>query len=248
MTPVYAGDDDGRVLHRAVRGELVEDGRDGRLLLPDGDVEAVNVLALLVDDRVDRDRGLAGLTVVDDELALTAADRDHRVDGLDARLERLLDRLAGEDARRLDLDAAAVRGLDRALAVDRHAERVDDAADERLADGHLHDAARALDARAFLHVGRLTEERGADVVRLEVEREAHETAGELEQLAAHDPFEAVDARDTVADAEDGAGLGRERGALVGLDLPLDEISSARSCMVGSSSDCRESSGGGNETL
>ena len=68
--------------------------RDGRLLLADGDVEAENALALLVDDRVDRDGGLAGLAVADDELALTAADRDHRVDGLDAGLERLLDRLA----------------------------------------------------------------------------------------------------------------------------------------------------------
>ena len=29
--------------------ELVDDARDGRLLLPDGDVEAVNALALLVD-------------------------------------------------------------------------------------------------------------------------------------------------------------------------------------------------------
>ena len=154
MTPVYgamnwsgadlarAGDDDGRVLHRAVLRELVDDAGDGRLLLPDGDVEAVNALALLVDDRVDRDGGLAGLAVADDELALPAADRDHRVDGLDARLQRLLDRLARDDAGRLDLDAAAVRRLDRALAVDRLPERVDDAADERLADGHVHDAAR----------------------------------------------------------------------------------------------------------
>jgi hypothetical protein len=68
--------------------------RDGRLLLADGDVDAEDALALLVDDRVERDGGLARLTVADDELALAAADRDHRVDGLDARLQRLLDRLA----------------------------------------------------------------------------------------------------------------------------------------------------------
>src|SRR5690606_26509360 len=104
-----ARDDDRRVLHRAVLRELVDDGGDRGLLLADGDVEAVNALALLVDDRVDRDGGLARLAVADDELALTAADRDHAVDRLDAGLERLLDGLAGEDARRLELDAAAVR-------------------------------------------------------------------------------------------------------------------------------------------
>src|SRR5690606_34859299 len=112
-----AGDDDRRVLHRAVLRELVDDGGDRGLLLADGDVEAVHALTLLVQDRVDRDGLLARLAVTDDELALTAADGDHGVDRLDARLERLLDRLASEDARRLELDAAPVRRLDRALAV-----------------------------------------------------------------------------------------------------------------------------------
>ena len=217
-----AGDDDRRVLHRAVLRELVDDAGDRRLLLPDRDVEAVNALALLVDDRVERDGRLAGLPVADDELALTAADRHHRVDGLDARLQRLLDRLAREDARRLHLDAAAVRRLDGALAVDRLPERVDDAADERLADGHVEDAAGALDDRALLDVRHVAEADRADVVRLEVEDEAHQVARELEQLAGHRPLEAVDARDAVAHAEDRAGLGRERGLLVVLDLLLDD--------------------------
>ncbi len=128
----------------------------------------------------------------------------------------------GEDARRLDLDAAAVRRLDRTLAVDRLPERVDDAADERLADRHVEDAARALDDRALLDVRHVAEADGADVVGLEVEHEAHQAARELEELAGHRPFEAVDARDAVADAEDRAGLGRERGLLVVLDLLLDD--------------------------
>ena len=40
-------------------------------------------------------------------------------------------------------------GLDRALAVDRVAERVDDAAEQALADRHVDDGAGALDGRAF---------------------------------------------------------------------------------------------------
>src|SRR5262249_47596548 len=150
-----ARDDDRRVLHCAVRAELLDDVDDGRLLLADGGVEAVNALALLVDDGVERDGGLAGLAVTDDELALAAADGDHRVDRLQARLQRLLDRLADDDAGRLHLDAAAVRALDRALAVERLAERVHDAADERRADGDVGDAAGALDRVAFFdRIGR----------------------------------------------------------------------------------------------
>src|SRR5258705_12890737 len=120
--------DDRRVLHGAELVELVDDLRDGRLLLADGDVDAVNALPLLVDDGVDGDRRLARLPVADDELALAATDGDHGVDGLDARLERLLDRLARDDAGRLHLDTAAVLRLDGAAPADGLAERVGHAA------------------------------------------------------------------------------------------------------------------------
>ena len=64
------------------------------LLLPDGDVDADEVAALLVDDRVDGDGGLARGAVANDQLALTAADGNHGVYGLDARLDRGVHRLA----------------------------------------------------------------------------------------------------------------------------------------------------------
>ena len=86
---------------------------DRRHALADGDVDADEVLVLVVDDRVDRDRRLAGLAVADDQLALAAADRDHRVDRLQAGLHRLGDRLALDDAGGLDLGRARLGGLDR---------------------------------------------------------------------------------------------------------------------------------------
>jgi hypothetical protein len=67
---------------------------DRRVLLADGDVDALHALTLLVEDRVDGDGGLARLAVADDQLALAAADRRHGVDGLDAGLQRLAHRLA----------------------------------------------------------------------------------------------------------------------------------------------------------
>src|SRR3546814_4122553 len=82
---------------------------DAGALLADGDVDAVELLRLvvalvdrlLIDDGVERDGGLAGLAVADDELALAAADRDQRVDRLEAGLHRLVHRLARDAARRL---------------------------------------------------------------------------------------------------------------------------------------------------
>src|SRR5436190_10283037 len=58
------GDDD-RVLHRAGLFERAYYLRDGGLLLADRVVDADDVLPLLVDDRVDRHGGLAGLPIAD---------------------------------------------------------------------------------------------------------------------------------------------------------------------------------------
>ena len=80
------GRDHDGVLHGAVIFERLHHLRDGGALLADGDVDADHVAALLIDDGVEGDGGLAGLAVADDQLALAAADRDHGVDGLDAGL------------------------------------------------------------------------------------------------------------------------------------------------------------------
>ena len=68
---------------------------------------------------------------------------------------------------------------------------------------------------ALLDLLPLAEERGADVVLLEVEREAGDAVLELEHLQRDGGLEAVDAGDAVADLEHGADLGE-----VGLDVEL----------------------------
>src|SRR5690606_32720190 len=108
------GGDDDRVLKRAALFERLHDLGDGRTLLTDDDVDAVQLLALvaasvdgfLVQNGVDRDGGLAGLTVADDQFALAAADRNQRVDGLDAGRHRLVHRFTRQDARGFHVDAA----------------------------------------------------------------------------------------------------------------------------------------------
>ncbi len=82
------------VLHSAVLVERVHNLRDLRGLLADGDVDAEQVLALLIDDGVDGDGALACLAVADDKLALASPDRDHGVDRFDARLHGRVDVLA----------------------------------------------------------------------------------------------------------------------------------------------------------
>src|SRR6185312_11328041 len=142
------GDDD-RVFERAVILQGLDDLRDGRALLADSDIDAIELLRfvagfvdrLLIEKGIDRDSGLAGLAIADDQLALTAAHRHERVDRLEAGLHRLMHRFARNDTRRLHLDAGAGHVFEWALAVDRIAKRVDNAAEQTLADRHVDDGA-----------------------------------------------------------------------------------------------------------
>src|SRR5690606_38613030 len=123
----------------------------------DGDVDAVKLLRLvvalvqwlLVQEGVENDRRLTGLTVTDDELALTAADGDECVDGLETGGHRFVHRLARQNAGRLHVHAPALLRVDRPLPVDRIAEGVDDAAEELLANRNLDDRTGPLDGVAF---------------------------------------------------------------------------------------------------
>src|SRR6185295_16008685 len=73
-----------RVIERPALLEDLDELRDRRALLSDGDIDAIKlgaficprVQGLLVKESVENDRGFAGLTVADDELALATANWD----------------------------------------------------------------------------------------------------------------------------------------------------------------------------
>ena len=164
------------VLHGVSVGEPLHDLGDGGPLLSDGDVDAEELLlvvsgvveTLLVDDGVDGDGGLAGLTIADDQLALSAANGHQGVHGLDAGLNGntrfrttflnffhnrlkllcylhgLLDGLPGDDSRGLDSDPLPGLGLDGSGAVDGVAQGVHHAAQKLAAHGNVHDGAGTL--------------------------------------------------------------------------------------------------------
>ena len=129
-------DDHHGVVHGAGVFERLHHLGDGGALLADGDVDANDVAAFLVEDGVEDDGGFSGLAVADDQLALAAADGNHAVYGLDAGLERLAHGLALDHARRQAFERVELLGHDRALAIHRLPERVDHAPDNGFAHRH----------------------------------------------------------------------------------------------------------------
>ena len=105
--------------------------------------------------------------------------------------------------------------------------RVDDAAEQALADGHREQLARSRrDLAAFLELRVIAEDDRADLGLLEVQREADDAVAEVEHLVEHRVGEAFDLGHAVADLADDADVllgGRRFGSRdLGFDF-LDQV-------------------------
>src|SRR6185437_7975445 len=175
-----SGGDNNGIVERALLLEHLHELGDGRALLPNGDIDAVEldffirlrVERFLIEDGVERDSRLSGLTIADDQLALTTADRDQRVDRLEAGRHRLMHRLPWNNARCFDVDACTFVRLDRALSIDRITKSINHASKQTFADGHVDDGASALYGLTFLDLAVIAENHDADIVIFEVEGNA----------------------------------------------------------------------------
>ena len=211
------------VAHGTGFGQALYEVCHGRALLTDGNVNADDVLALLVDDGIGGDGGLAGLAVTDDQLALTASDGDHGVDGLDTGLQRLLDGLALDDAGRAALDGAVFGGLNGACAIDGLTQCVDHAADHGIAHRHGDYLAGALDDAAFFDAGIRAQQHDGNGIFLKVLGHTVFAVVKLEQLACHALFQTAGPGDAVAHHNDRAGLALLDGIFIMLDLRTDDL-------------------------
>ena len=200
-------EDDG-IPQRVVRLQRLHELRNARRLLADGDIDAHDVLILLVEDRVERNGRLAGLAVADDEFALAAADGEHGIDGQKSRLHGLVDRLAVDDAGGGSFNGVIIRFGNFALAVDRRAERIDHAAEKRISDRDTGGSAAAEDDAARLYGGLARKNNAADTFFLQIEHHAAHAVFKNQNLAVFRARQTADLGDAVAVGEDGADLSR----------------------------------------
>ena len=200
------GTEDDAVLHGAALFQAVVNLGHSGVLLADCHVDADDVLALLVQDGVNGDGGLAGLAVADNQLPLATADGHHGVHGQDARLQRHGDRLPGDNAGGLPLDGHGGRGVDGPLAVDGVAQGVDDAAQHLLPSGDIGPAAGAAHQVPFLNALLRAQQGAAHAACLQVHGQGAHPVFKLQKLAVHDVFQAIHGGNTVPDLNDGAGF------------------------------------------
>src|ERR1700733_5113690 len=206
------------VLHRAVVRQRFYHLRDRRALLADGAVDANHVPALLIQNRVEDDGGLAGLAVADDQFALPTPNRYHRINGLDAGLHRLAHRLAIDYTWSNSFQRVALVGLHGPFAVQRLPERIHHAPNHPLANRHGHNSVRALHRIAFTNLGVVAQQHRTDLIFFQVQGDAEYAVREFQHFARHAPVQTVNARDAVADGNHRADLLHRDRLLIIFDL------------------------------
>ena len=153
-----------------------------------------------------RDRGLADGAIADDQFALAAAEREQRIDDEEPGLHRLGDQIAVDDRRRRALDRLQRLARDGPFAVERAAERIDDAAEQRRPDRDADHVAGAAHRVAGLDRIGVVQQDAADPVAFEHLDEAELPLVETQQFVEPDVRQAGDERDAVADLLDPADL------------------------------------------
>ena len=215
------GHDDG-IGHGPGALQFARDLHHVGILLTDGHIDAQHAVAALVDDGVNGDGALGGLTVTNDQLTLAAADGNHGVNGLDARLQGHRHTLALDDAGRLALDGAGFGGGDVALAVDGLAQGVHYAAKHCLAHGHGQGAAGAVHRAALMNIVLVGQDGDGNRLFLQVLGHAEAAVLKAEQLVGHAGAQAVHPGNTVSHGDHSACFRHFHMGFVIADLLLQD--------------------------
>ena len=213
---------DRRIFHRIRFFQTRRQTCYRRLFLANGNINAVYVLTLLVNDRIYSNRCLTRLTVTDDQLTLTLADRDHRVNDLQTRHQRLINGTARHDTRRNTLNRTRLLGLNITLIVNRLTKRIYNAAKHRIPDRNLNDSSRAADFIALFDLRIAAKQNSANVILLEVHDHSHDPVREHQQLRRHRLINPLNHRNAISDTDDIANIIRMNLLIVIFYLLLDE--------------------------
>ena len=197
-------------VHRALLAQGGDRFRHGRRALADGAIDADDVLALLVEDGVDGDGGLARLPVAQDQFALAASDRDERVNDLQPGLQRNGHRRSIHDLRRRSFDRQSRIGGDRPEAVERPTERIDHPPEQPFTDGDIHHPPQTPDFVAGVQMRVVAKQNDADLVFIDVEGDTKYAAGKFEQFLKADARQPGHLGDAGGHPADGADLVRRQ--------------------------------------
>jgi len=208
-----SGNDDG-VLHGTVVSENLDQVSDGRSLLSDSNVDAEKLLLgvtsfevlLLVQDSIDSDGSLTGLSITNDKFSLTSTNGDQAINGLKTSLHGFVDGLSGNNTRSLDFDSLSSFSSDGAETINGVTESIEDSSQHFLTNGDINDSTSSLDDITFLDFSIVTQDDDTNVIGFQVQGHTSDTRGELDHFTGLDLGETEDSGNTITDGNNGTEL------------------------------------------
>ena len=174
----------------------------------------------MIDDRVDADSRFTRFAVTDNQFSLAATNGSHGVDRLDSRLHWFGNRLSFGNTRSDDFNRTRFAGIDRSFPIERVAQRIKYAADDRITDGNRKQRAQGFHLIAFVDLEIVAEDDDTDAVFFEVKCQADDATGKLNHFTGSDVGQSMHPCDTITDFENGPDFADINLAFVLLDLLL----------------------------
>ncbi len=162
--------------------EFCDDARHRISALANRTIDGYNVRTL-IEDRIDRDRGLADLTISQNELSLATPDRYRRIDRLDPRRKRDVDSGPVDNRGRGPLDRPPASVCHSRLTVQGPSQGINNPTEKALSDRRVNDTMGAAHVVAGTELVSSTEENNPASADLDVGSHAGKTMREQQQLS-----------------------------------------------------------------
>lgn len=164
------------------------------------------MVLLLIEDSVDGDSSLSGLSISNDEFSLSSSDGHQTVDGLQSSLHGFVDGLSGDNARGLNFNSISILTLDGSSTIDGVSEGVEYTSQHFFSDGNVHNSSSSSYYITFLNFSIVSEDDDTDIVGFQVEGHTSDTRGELHHFSGLHLLETENTGDTIPDRNDGSVL------------------------------------------
>jgi len=205
------GGDDNSVFHGLVVSESLDDIGDGGSLLSNGDINAVELFVsvssveifLLIQDGINGDGGLSGLSVSNNEFSLSSTDGDQTIDGFESGLHGLVDGFSGDNTGGFDFHSVSLGGLDGSQSVDGVTQGIEDSSEHFFSDGNIHDGSGSTNDISFLNESIVSEDHDSDVVGFEIQGHSTDSRGEFNHLSSLDLAETENSGNTISNGDNG---------------------------------------------
>ena len=169
------GNDDG-VVHGTEITESLNDVSNGRSLLSNSDVDAEKLLLLvstlmvllLVDNGINGNSGLTGLSITNDEFSLSSSDWHEGVNGFESSLHGLVYGFSWDNTWGLELNSLSHVALDWTETIDWVTEWVNDSTEHTKTNWNIDDGSCSLDDITLLNFSIVTQDDDTNVISLEI--------------------------------------------------------------------------------